>query len=276
MLHTSTSSARLFVVLVACVLQGWCPQFANAASSTTSGPDVEPVRLVAADRVELRGDYYAPYKGKDRAPAVLLIHNSGADRTGFQTYAEKLQRKGLGVLAIDLRGHGQSVTEENAWEGLDEAKRNAQWTYALRDVEAAAQWLSERRELHASNLTLVGHGAGAALALRQASRDERVRAAVLIEPKVEAHGFDLSEELYEIAGLPVQIAAPRSEADTWKDLHEELEGEGWMELNFVRADAGSVLKDKRLPKNLTEWIETQVVTPERGSQARATAGRGGR
>jgi dienelactone hydrolase len=273
MLNACTISMRRFLLLVACLISGVTIAASPAQASSKAAPEVEPVRLVASDDVELRGDYYPPYKGQDRAPAVLLIHDAGADRTVYAAFAERLQRKGLGVLAIDLRGHGQSADEDNAWEGLDEAKRTSQWTYALRDVEAAAQWLSDRRELHASNLTLVGHGAGAALALRQAGRDERVRAGILIEPKLESFGFELADDLADVEGLPLQIVASREESDTWEQLHEDFDGEGWLELNLLRAEPGAVLSDRRLPKNLTEWVEGQVLSSARQSTARATASR---
>jgi pimeloyl-ACP methyl ester carboxylesterase len=276
MLNACTYSSRRFLLLVACLISGWSSIAAPARASAGGSPEVEPVRLVAEDKVELRGDYYAPYKGKDRAPAVLLIHDAGADRTAMNDLAERLQRKGLGVLAIDLRGHGQSADEDNAWESLDEAKRTTQWTYALRDVEAAAQWLSDRRELHASNLTLVGHGAGAALALRQAGRDERVRAGILIEPKLESFGFEMADDLAEVEGLPLQLVASRDQADTWDKLYEDFDGEGWLELNLLRAEPGAVLADRRLSKNLTEWVEVRVLESGGEGTTRATAGRSGR
>ncbi len=75
--------------------------------------------------------------GLVRAPqnstAIILLHGAGASREAVRPYAELLAWHGFGVLALDLRGHGESGGSTNrlGWQGT-------------RDVGAAVAFLEER------------------------------------------------------------------------------------------------------------------------------------
>lgn len=71
--------------------------------------------------------WYAPSKN---GAAIVLIHGATDSREGVRGHAEMLRDAGFGVLAPDLRGHGESGGRGNAfgWEGT-------------RDVRAAVAYL---------------------------------------------------------------------------------------------------------------------------------------
>ena len=75
----------------------------------------------------------------------MLLHGGTGSRENIRPYAGMLADEGFGVLAIDLRGHGESGGEGNGfdWEGT-------------RDVAAAVAYLQEQ------NISLIG-GLGTSL-----------------------------------------------------------------------------------------------------------------
>ena len=75
----------------------------------------QAITLNTEDGVSLAGWYAPPVNGT----AIILIHGAGGSREDVRGYAEMLTRHGYGVLAIDLRGHGESTGTSNrfGWQG---------------------------------------------------------------------------------------------------------------------------------------------------------------
>jgi pimeloyl-ACP methyl ester carboxylesterase len=52
--------------------------------------------------------------GNQTTPTVILLHMLGKDRSTWSNFASTLsQKEGYAVLSIDLRGHGESVKQNN-------------------------------------------------------------------------------------------------------------------------------------------------------------------
>jgi pimeloyl-ACP methyl ester carboxylesterase len=73
------------------------------------------VALVTSDNVAISAWYIAPQNGV----AIILIHGAGGTRDSVRDEARLLADNGYGVLAIDLRGHGESGGNTNklGWDG---------------------------------------------------------------------------------------------------------------------------------------------------------------
>lgn len=95
------------------------------------------------------------------APAVVLIHGAGMDRTTWSTQTRYLAARGFTVLAIDLPGHG-----------LDQQD-------GLESIKEYGQWLNTLLEALAKPAVLVGHSMGTYIALEAAS-NAYVRSLVLV------------------------------------------------------------------------------------------------
>ncbi|QDU66983.1 alpha/beta hydrolase [Engelhardtia mirabilis] len=227
---------------------------------------LEPVALRTSDKIALKGDFYAPREDDRRAPAVLLIHGAGSDRSTLTDMAEGLQRANFAVLTLDLRGHGESVAENLDWSDMDAEARKTLWAFATRDVDTAARWLSQHEGIHSTNLTVIGVGAGGALAVRHAAHDENVRCVGIVGLESELYGFDLTSDLRDVEGLPVMIVAGRDQRDAADELVEEVEGDGYISIVGVRSEGAEVLTDKKLRKDVSDWVEAQAM-PKRGGRS---------
>jgi len=115
-----------------------------------------------------------PPSSTDRSMVVMLnaglIHRVGANRVHVRL-GRALASAGHTVFRFDLSGIGDSDPRQDALD-LDGAARQ--------DIAAALEYLHTTRE--APSFTLYGLCSGATNAFRYAVRDDRVKAAVLVDP----------------------------------------------------------------------------------------------
>jgi len=99
-------------------------------------------------------------------PAVVLLHGAGMDRTAFAAQRTALADAGWRPIAVDLRGHGASVLDDDARFTIADA---------MGDIGALIDHLSLERPI------LVGHSLGGNLAqLFVRHHPERVGGLVVI------------------------------------------------------------------------------------------------
>ena len=94
---------------------------APAALARESRPTegIRGMHLETSDGLTLSGTYYEPNsKRKMKAPAAILIHTAGAERESLDDLARYLQRKGVGVLTFDLRGHRRTIVSVPGWTSV--------------------------------------------------------------------------------------------------------------------------------------------------------------
>lgn len=229
------------------------------------GDQIESMRVETADGYVLKGEFWKPRK-KGRAPAALLLHDTLRDRSDFADIAALLNKRGFAVLSIDLRGHGQSTTEKFDFARLEEEQQARSWTLAIRDLEACAGWLRKRSDVHASNLSLVAHGASSILAARYAERDENVRSLVLLVPTAHDLARDLPRSLRRVAGLPTLIVTEKGgRADATRLVEasfkeEDIDLADVVEISVMRAEKTDLMRDKRLPATVSAFLRKHAIT----------------
>jgi uncharacterized protein len=131
----------------------------NGVGSISAG--FEEVTLFADDEVQLKGWYHKPTNGT----VIILLHGAGGSRESMRPYAEMLIQQDYGVLALDLRGHGESQGKTNrmGWQGS-------------LDVGAAVAFLqAQERVLHIGGL---GSSMGGEVLLGAASSYPAIQAIV--------------------------------------------------------------------------------------------------
>ena len=241
------------------------PAVRDTAPSTRKADPSNAVSFETKDRQLLSASYYEPKRRKSSppAPAAMLIHDAGSSREELAEMSAYLHKKGFAVLSLDLRGHGSSATEDTNFEKADEKTRETLWAMSTRDVDAATKFLLGQNGVHATNLSIVGVGAGAALAVRRAAKDENVRALVLVDPATESFGYDVSEGVADLGGLPTLILAPKSTREVADGIqssaHEANDGLEYVEVNALKNDSDKILEDKRLKSAASTWLRDQVM-----------------
>lgn len=136
-------------------------------------------------------------KASDSKGAVLFLHMMPATKESWDDFAEQLLQKGISSLAIDLRGHGESVMkggERFDYREFEDEEHQA----SRQDVETAASWLKGQEGVNDRKLAVVGASIGSNLAIRHAYEHEDLLAAIALSPGIDYHGV-LTEDA--VAGL---------------------------------------------------------------------------
>lgn len=124
---------------------------------------------------------------------AILLHGEHADRSYYDPLIPVLHAAGLAVLAVDLRGHGESIEPAGLKLRTRAEQRDPKlFREMTRDVEAAYRWLSRRPEVDPARFVLIGAMSGGTLALEYAARDKSVDGVIIMAPTMGAPGQDTS------------------------------------------------------------------------------------
>lgn len=217
---------RLRRALLTCVLVGLTPVIASGQARQRSTPVKRSV-LPKPQRVSFEtdektpvtivGSYTAPPENASsrRAPMAILLHMYDADRSSFDPLLPALHEAGFAVLAIDLRGHGESVEPVSLkLAGRVEDRDPRLFRDMTKDVEAAYRWLARRSDTDPARFVLAGASVGASVALEYAGRDKSVDGVVLMTPGLDYLGIGSRASARKYGRRPaLMLAADEERAD---------------------------------------------------------------
>jgi len=202
-------------------------------------------------------------------PGVLMLHRAAGDRGEYDGLADALAARGISSLALDLRGHGDSVNlgrfeppyADNLY--INEG--------AYRDVIVALDWLAAKAVVDEAKLAVVAgsySGEAAALALREGAKP--VAAAVMLSP---GSFSDESIQMAEKGSTRWLFVRSQEEGPASKPyidaVHEALDEFGpSLEQKVLRGGGhASELFEGRpeLAGEIADWIAGAVEAPKGGA-----------
>ncbi|MCF8197461.1 MAG: lysophospholipase [Sulfuritalea sp.] len=151
------------------------------------GNETPAVDLQAADGIKLSARIWMP----PTSNAVLALVHGIAEHSGRYAFlAERANARGIGVVSLDLRGHGRSPGERSYVERFDD--------YLL-DVDAL---LAKAHELAAGRpVFLMGHSMGGAIALRWLAQRQKPVVGLILSSAALKIGGDVPRLLVALAPL---------------------------------------------------------------------------
>jgi len=179
----------------------------------------EKVEFTTADGIKIHAIYVpAGASEADRqplsdVPAVVLLHMYRSDKSSWQPLFAPFVRRGMALLAIDMRGHGQSVAGP---DGEDLAKLALSRDPKLfrdmhRDAEAAVKWLTDHG--HAKKrIGLLGASVGCSVAIDAARRDPGLRVVGVLTPGTEYLGIPTMKHVQDWGDRALLLASSEEEA----------------------------------------------------------------
>lgn len=225
----------------------------GAATVTPRWPFHYELTLAGVDGSPLAARYYPSEQGPVAA-VVLLVHDLGVGRSAKdfddpigelegQGLAGHLQELGYAVVALDLRGHGQSPSR--ASRGEEGASPRM-----VGDLQAVYRFLLDRhnrRELNLAKFGVVGLGTGANLAAIWAAtpgaavsiegRTSDLAGLGLISPKAEAGGRPIGPVVSGLAPrVPMLLEAGSKDpdsADAVRELEEVVSRQRLSRVDFI-------------------------------------------
>ncbi len=143
------------------------PKYLLSIPPSTYNADYEDVAFTSADGIPLKGWLVMPSQRHDRAPAVIICHGLGANKSDFTELAALLARRGYFVLLFDFRAHGESG-----------GRRTSLGYHEQKDVAAALAFLKGRQEIDAGRIGIYGFSLGGATAILAAAHSHTFAAVV--------------------------------------------------------------------------------------------------
>jgi pimeloyl-ACP methyl ester carboxylesterase len=181
----------------------------------SSAPSTMKVDLTTSDAVHLKATYYSPKNSTVRADALLLLHEAYDDSRSWDSFGKAAQERGYAVLAVDLRGHGQSGGEKTFDSTMDN------------DVDAALAWLKASPAVNTDRIGIVGASLGANLALRGGARYPEIKSVILLSPGMLLWQIDISKAIVDYGPRPLLLVASKEDAypaGTVQSLNEQALG----------------------------------------------------
>ncbi|MFT7622026.1 MAG: pimeloyl-ACP methyl ester carboxylesterase [Myxococcota bacterium] len=200
--------ARL--LLLVCLVIPALPAVSSAATIT----------LQTSDGARLEADWVAPTGAK--RGVLVVLHEYRRDRTVWAPLAAAALKEGLGILAVDLRGHGASSKQgKEDWSKRAASKDTKLFHSMIHDVEAALAFLT-KAGWPAEKVVLVGASVGCSVALHygHAHPKSKLAGAVLLTPGQKYLGLPSTQHVAAWSGRPLLMVVGADESKAAQALYK--------------------------------------------------------
>jgi dienelactone hydrolase len=214
-------------IRLAALVAATLPVSARALEPKPAAFKAKDAAFKTKDDVEITADYYPP-SGQAPSPVVILLHMYRSNRAAWKPLVPHLHEAGFAVLAIDLRGHGDSVKPRAQRLVTRAMDRDPVLFNAMHnDVYGAYDFLARQPGCDLSRFALVGASVGGSVALDYARQDRSVDVVVWLSPGEAYLGVDSRAHAKELAKhgkrQMLLMAAPgeRRDCDTLSEIHSD-------------------------------------------------------
>lgn len=162
--------------------------------------------------------WYWPVKGDISVPGIILLHQRGKDKSSWGGFPAKLVSAGFAVIAIDLRGHGETQGPNGQVVPLD-SLRDADYQAMLYDVGAAHAFLAQQKGVDGDRVGIIGASIGANLALLYAAQDRRIRTVVALSPGLDYKSLKPLAAMKGLDKRPLFLLASKGDKASLDCIH---------------------------------------------------------
>ena len=212
-------------------------------------PVDERVEIAGVDGLRIVGDLRSD--GGSPQPAVLLLHMLNNRRQSWDPLVPELLAAGYTVLAIDMRGHG-------------ETGGSMDWSLAEEDLRLVFDWLQARPEVDADHVAVIGASIGANMALRTGVNDAAAAAVIMLSGGLDYRGVTTDDALVAYGDRPVLIVAAEGDgyaANSAETLHAQQAELGNSQLIIYDGSAHGTSLFAAQPgiiPTLVEWLDQTI------------------
>jgi pimeloyl-ACP methyl ester carboxylesterase len=162
-----------------------------AAASAAPGPVERKVSFPTKDGWTIAA-LYRP--AKKHGTVLVLAHGVAASKAEWAGFTSRLADKGVGTLAIDLRGHDESKKGPPGSGDYTTFDASGEWPLAVQDLDAAVEWL-EAKGVPENKIALGGASIGANLASVEAAARPKTPFLLLLSAGPDYRGVRLRKPL---------------------------------------------------------------------------------
>jgi alpha-beta hydrolase superfamily lysophospholipase len=206
------------------------------------------VEVTASDGLTLVGNFFpASDAASDTgAPTVLLLHQLSATKASWGSLIPALYDAGYTLLAVDLRGHGETGG------GLN-------WPLAEQDTQTWLGWLRAQPGVAPERVSIIGSSIGSNLALRGMADDQRVVTAVAISPGLDYFGVTTQDAIETIGERPVFLVTAQRDTQSAagvKTLATVVQGDALVRIYRGNAHGISLFSEGDFIPMIVSWLDT--------------------
>lgn len=218
----------------------------------------ETIHIQTSDGVLLASTFSRAEYAK---ACVVLLHMMPSNRQSWAGVQAELEAEQIASLAIDLRGHGESLKQGSRTLNYQEFDDEGHQASRI-DVVTAITWLRNRG---LERLGIMGASIGANLAIEAAASDPSLRAIALLSPGENFHGFRTEESAValQVEQALLATASDDDDEDSFRAAKHIIELAPCTDKTFmpyVSAGHGTnlFLSDPLLPRNLARWFSERL------------------
>lgn len=179
----------ILAVLIAALI------FTNAGfaqNEKTKKTSKHKIEFTTKDRYILVGDLYLSDKQTDK-PLIVLLHSFSLSSSVWTDIAQNLRAKGYNILAMDIRGHGRSVYNEDMKLKSRFKFTQKEWSKLPEDVAQSIDYIKTHyTKVNCKDVIIVGADIGASAGLLAGEKMKpQPKKFVLISPQINFKGLYL-------------------------------------------------------------------------------------
>jgi len=210
----------------------------------------EDIIVEAEDGLELNATFYAA-EGLENGPGIILLHMLGSNRTVWEYVGlvDELAANGYAVLALDMRGHGDTGNAQD-------------WVLAEDDIQRVWEHFVERPEVDVEKTAVLGGSIGSSMALVATANEPAIKTAVLLSPGLIYRGVAIESRMPDIGERPLFLVASEDDyysEDTALKLAETAVGETQVQI-YENAGHGTRMFEPQpdLTPLILEWLDENL------------------
>jgi len=249
-------ASLLVLLLCGAGCQSAAPTVESDAKQDTkpsTSMEMRKINFATTDGVTIHADFYST--DSPGGPAALLLHMMPATKESWREFAMSLIDRGFSnVLAIDLRGHGESVLQGEQRLNYREFS-DVQHQQKIRDVEAAVTWL-EGLGITKDRLLVAGASIGSNLAIQYGAEHDSIPAVVALSPGLNYHGVTTLDKMPNYAERELYLAASEEDTRSFeadRKLHEAASSSTLKELTDAGHGTTMFEKADGFMEEVVEW-----------------------
>ncbi len=152
-------------------------------AKNSSPIDMGKINLTTADGIKIAANYF-PAKTDSPKGWIIFSHMMPATKESWNDLADFFARQGYEGIAVDLRGHGESVGGPNGFSQFSDAQHQK----SILDLAAAAEFLKSKGAAP-EKIIFIGASIGANLSLQYIAEHPEFKTAILFSPGLDYRGI---------------------------------------------------------------------------------------
>jgi alpha-beta hydrolase superfamily lysophospholipase len=212
------------------------------------------------DSVILKSDIYSPINIGSDKKVVLLLHMLGHNRRDYDALISPLTSLGFEVIALDLRGHGQSTKRLDATSIDYKTFDQSAWAKLPNDIEKVIDQIIERDGQN-TKIYIIGASIGANTAAIVGAKCASVPAVILLSPGLDYKGLKTEAALAQFK-KPAFIVASKDDEYSFDSSNKlkSIDNKLFTLKALDNAGHGTdmLMNDQSLMAAVVDWLKKQA------------------